>query len=75
MDLPRDGHEVIVSFLDGDPDQPIITGRTYHATNTPPYSLPATEEHQTFFNCPDVRDLVVGELQTLLPDIHSKLGG
>lgn len=37
--------------------------------------LPATEEHQTFFNCPDVRDLVVGELQTLLPDIHSKLGG
>jgi len=38
--LPRVGHEVIVSFLDGDPDQPIITGRTYHATNTPPYSLP-----------------------------------
>ncbi|RBW48977.1 hypothetical protein [Marinobacter sp. F3R11] len=37
--------------------------------------LPATETHQTFFNCPDVRDLVVGELQTLLPDIHSKLGG
>lgn len=37
--------------------------------------LPATEEHQTFFNCPDVRDLVIGELQTLLPDIHSKLGG
>ena len=75
MALPRVGHEVIVSFLDGDPDQPIITGRTYHATNTPPYPLPATEEHQTFFNCPDVRDLVIGELQTLLPDIHSKLGG
>src|SRR5690606_25639830 len=27
--LPRVGHEVIVSFLDGDPDQPLITGRTY----------------------------------------------
>jgi type VI secretion system secreted protein VgrG len=40
MALPRVGHEVIVSFLDGDPDQPIITGRTYHATNTPPYTLP-----------------------------------
>ncbi|MFO7528608.1 MAG: type VI secretion system tip protein VgrG, partial [Marinobacter sp.] len=40
----RIGHEVIVSFLDGDPDQPIITGRTHHATNTPPYSLP---EHKT----------------------------
>ncbi|WP_297796743.1 type VI secretion system tip protein TssI/VgrG [uncultured Marinobacter sp.] len=42
--LPRIGHEVIVSYLDGDPDQPIITGRTYHATNTPPYALP---EHKT----------------------------
>ncbi|MCA0913205.1 hypothetical protein [Marinobacter nauticus] len=37
--------------------------------------LPATEEHQGFFNCPDVRDLVMGELQILLPDIHRKLGG
>ncbi|MEP4466522.1 type VI secretion system tip protein TssI/VgrG, partial [Marinobacter alexandrii] len=44
MALPRIGHEVIVSFLDGDPDQPIITGRTYHATNKPPYALP---EHKT----------------------------
>ncbi|GGE55598.1 type IV secretion protein Rhs [Streptosporangium jomthongense] len=40
MALPRIGNEVIVSFLDGDPDQPIITGRTHHATNTPPYPLP-----------------------------------
>ncbi|WP_423809428.1 type VI secretion system Vgr family protein, partial [Photobacterium iliopiscarium] len=52
--LPRVGHEVIVDFLEGDPDQPIITGRTYHATNQPPYELPAhktrtvlrTETHQ-----------------------------
>jgi type VI secretion system secreted protein VgrG len=44
MALPRIGHEVIVSFLDGDPDQPIITGRTHHAANTPPYALP---EHKT----------------------------
>ncbi|WP_375192911.1 type VI secretion system Vgr family protein [Marinobacter sp.] len=44
MALPRIGHEVIVSFLDGDPDQPIITGRTHHATNTPPYALP---KHKT----------------------------
>ncbi|OOF04120.1 type VI secretion protein VgrG [Salinivibrio sp. MA440] len=41
MAIPRIGHEVIVSFLHGDPDQPIITGRTYHATNVPPYTLPA----------------------------------
>ncbi|MGP4845374.1 type VI secretion system Vgr family protein, partial [Marinobacter sp. 1Y8] len=47
MALPRIGHEVIVSFLDGDPDQPIITGRTYHATNTPPYELPAHKTRTT----------------------------
>ncbi|HAS6165703.1 TPA: type VI secretion system tip protein VgrG [Vibrio vulnificus] len=40
MAIPRIGHEVIVSFLHGDPDQPIITGRTYHATNVTPYILP-----------------------------------
>lgn len=39
--IPRIGHEVIVSFLEGDPDQPIITGRTYHARNKTPYALPA----------------------------------
>ncbi|RTR01905.1 type VI secretion system Vgr family protein [Halomonas nitroreducens] len=44
MAIPRIGHEVIVSFLEGDPDQPLITGRTYHAVNTPPYPLP---EHKT----------------------------
>ncbi|MGL5553661.1 MAG: type VI secretion system tip protein TssI/VgrG, partial [Plesiomonas shigelloides] len=44
MALPRIGHEVIVSFLDGDPDQPIVTGRTYHATQRPVYPLP---QHKT----------------------------
>ncbi|EOX3446658.1 type VI secretion system tip protein TssI/VgrG [Vibrio cholerae] len=44
MAIPRVGHEVIVSFLNGDPDQPIVTGRTYHATNTAPYALP---DHKT----------------------------
>jgi type VI secretion system secreted protein VgrG len=41
IDLPRIGEEVIVSFLEGDPDLPIITGRVYHAENMPPYGLPA----------------------------------
>ncbi len=47
MALPRIGHEVIVSFLDGDPDQPIITGRTYHGANQPPYELPAHKTRTT----------------------------
>lgn len=37
--LPRIGMEVIVSFLDGNPDQPIITGCVYNGTNTTPYTL------------------------------------
>ncbi|MCA9167905.1 MAG: type VI secretion system tip protein VgrG, partial [Planctomycetales bacterium] len=40
IDIPRIGEEVIVSFLEGDPDRPIITGRVYHAENMPPYGLP-----------------------------------
>ena len=36
--IPRMGHEVIVSFLDGDPDRPIVTGTVYNGTNKPPYS-------------------------------------
>jgi type VI secretion system secreted protein VgrG len=38
--LPRMGDEVIVDFIEGDPDRPIITGRVYNADNMPPYSLP-----------------------------------
>lgn len=41
MQIPRIGQEVIVSFLEGDPDRPIITGRVYNAEQTVPYELPA----------------------------------
>jgi type VI secretion system secreted protein VgrG len=41
MQIPRIGQEVIVSFLEGDPDRPIITGRVYNAEQTVPYNLPA----------------------------------
>jgi type VI secretion system secreted protein VgrG len=41
--LPRIGQEVIVEFLNGDPDQPIVTGRVYNGDNKPPYSLPANQ--------------------------------
>ncbi len=45
--LPRVGHEVIVDFLEGDPDRPIITGRVYNGSNTPPYTLPVNKTIST----------------------------
>jgi len=38
--IPRPGHEVVIEFIDGDPDQPIITGCLYNKQNMPPYTLP-----------------------------------
>ncbi|MDK7617542.1 type VI secretion system tip protein TssI/VgrG, partial [Escherichia coli] len=45
--IPRVGQEVIVDFLNGDPDQPIIMGRTYHEDNRSPGSLPGTKTQMT----------------------------
>jgi type VI secretion system secreted protein VgrG len=39
IDIPRQNEEVIVSFLEGDPDRPIITGRVYNGENQSPYGL------------------------------------
>lgn len=39
--IPRIGQEVVVNFLEGDPDQPLITGRVYNAQQMPPWDLPA----------------------------------
>lgn len=38
--MPRIGQEVLVSFHEGDPDRPIVSGRVYNADNMPPYTLP-----------------------------------
>jgi len=48
MFLPRIGQEVIVSFLEGDPDRPIITGRVYNADQTVPYPLPDNQNQSGF---------------------------
>jgi Rhs element Vgr protein len=38
--IPRVGQEVVISFLEGDPDQPLVVGSVYNATHMPPYTLP-----------------------------------
>jgi type VI secretion system secreted protein VgrG len=43
ISLPRIGQEVVVHFLDGDPDQPIVTGSVYNGDNKVPYALPANQ--------------------------------
>jgi type VI secretion system secreted protein VgrG len=47
MWIPRIGMEVIVAFLEGDPDRPIVTGCVYNGTNKPPYPLPAEKTKST----------------------------
>ncbi len=42
--IPRVGHEVLVGFFEGDPDQPIVVGRVFNSATRVPYNLP---EHQT----------------------------
>jgi type VI secretion system secreted protein VgrG len=47
MFIPRVGHEVLVDFIEGDPDRPIITGRVYHANHPFPYPLPDEKTKST----------------------------
>ena len=46
--IPRIGQEVIVDFLNGDPDYPIITGRVYNAMQMPPWGLPGNKTQSGF---------------------------
>ncbi|MGE5570090.1 MAG: type VI secretion system Vgr family protein [Rhodospirillales bacterium] len=49
--IPRIGQEVVVSFLEGDPDRPLVTGTVYNAVQTPPYSLPDKQVVSGFKSC------------------------
>ena len=51
MFLPRVGQEVIVDFLEGDPDRPIVTGRVYNRDHMPPYKLPENKTISTIRTC------------------------
>ena len=57
MFLPRVGHEVLVSFENGDPDRPLITGSVYHTKNPTPYDLPKHKTRSTIKSnsSPDAR--------------------
>jgi type VI secretion system secreted protein VgrG len=50
VNIPRIGQEVIVDFLEGDPDRPIITGRVYNDDQMPPYKLPDNMTRTTFMS-------------------------
>jgi type VI secretion system secreted protein VgrG len=45
--LPRIGMEVVVQFIDGDPDRPLVTGSVYNGTNATPYALPDEKTKST----------------------------
>jgi type VI secretion system secreted protein VgrG len=47
LHIPRIGQEVIVDFLEGDPDRPLVVGAVYNANNMPPYDLPAEKTKST----------------------------
>ncbi len=48
MVIPRIGMEVVVEFLEGDPDKPLVTGCVYNGKNKVPYALPAHKTRSTF---------------------------
>ena len=48
VNLPRVGQEVVVDFLEGDPDRPLVTGRVYNGISKPPYALPENATVSTF---------------------------
>ena len=70
MHIPRIDQEVIVNFLEGDPDRPIITGRVYHGTNSPPYSLPDEKTKSTIKSNTSLGGGSANEL--LMEDLNGK---
>lgn len=66
--LPRIGQEVIVSFLDGNPDRPIITGSVYNGQQTTPYGLPDEQTKST------IKQLIQGRLRLQRTPLRRQTG-
>lgn len=64
IQIPRVGDEVVVVFLDGNPDRPLIMGSLYNSTNTPPWSLPHEQDPEWV---PDAVDEGRRRYRQLLP--------
>ncbi|HEY8039538.1 MAG TPA: type VI secretion system tip protein VgrG, partial [Polyangiaceae bacterium] len=65
MFLPRVKDEVVVAFLEGDPDKPLVVGRVYHGTNVVPYALPDEKTKSTIksHSSPQAGDDAFNELR------------
>lgn len=48
MQIPRVGDEVVIDFINGDPDRPIVTGRVYNEASMPPWDLPSDATRMGF---------------------------
>ncbi|WP_175725995.1 type VI secretion system Vgr family protein [Burkholderia ambifaria] len=82
IQLPRIGDEAVVSFLDGDPDRPIITARVGNGTNRPQWNLPAQHPLSGFVskeiggvqNNVWLKDDTQGQVQTQIRSDHLESG-
>ncbi len=78
MHIPRTGQEVLVSFLEGNPDRPLVTGRVYNADQMPPWKLPSqsrlsgiqSREVKADRRNQLIMDDTEGEIQTQLSSDH-----
>lgn len=78
IQVPRIGQEVIVEYMDGDPDRPVVTGRVYNGRKMPPWELPGqkmlsgiqSREFQTARRNQLVFDDTQGEIQAQLASDH-----
>ncbi|WP_342325076.1 type VI secretion system tip protein TssI/VgrG [Kosakonia sp. BYX6] len=50
VQIPRVGDEVVIDFINGDPDRPVVTGRVYNEASMPPWSLPAAATQMGFLS-------------------------